>query len=228
MKYKIVEIFDSIDGEGKRTGLPVSFIRLAGCNLRCSYCDTLYALFGEAEPCEYTPMDQEEILEQINSRFMRVTLTGGEPLLSPGIEDLVQALLDKGYEINIETNGAVDICEFLNRIKPRENLFFTIDYKLPTSGMLDKMIWQNFLHLTHEDVIKFVVGSKEDVVCMLDVVQKLKSAYTRMPQIYIGAVYGAFGMKELVELIMSEPLLSDAHFQIQLHKIVWNPDERGV
>ena len=77
---KVTEIFDSIDGEGIRTGQPCTFIRLAGCNLRCSYCDTLYSLFGEDEPCEYTEMSTDEILKAVNPLFKRVTLTGGEPL----------------------------------------------------------------------------------------------------------------------------------------------------
>lgn len=227
MKYKIVEIFDSIDGEGKRSGLPVSFIRLAGCNLRCSYCDTPYALFGEAEPCAYTEMTGEEIMAELNTAFKRVTLTGGEPLIAEGIEDLVQALLEAGYEINIETNGAVDIVLFLSRIKSREQLFFTIDYKLPSSGMLEKMIWTNFINLTPEDVIKFVIGSQEDAECMLRVAKKLRGSLL-MPRIFIGAVYGGFELRELVQLMMTEPVLADARLQIQLHKIVWDPDERGV
>ena len=79
-KLKIVEIFDSIDGEGKRTGQPCTFIRLAGCNLRCSYCDTLYALFGEKEECVYEEMSVQEIMKRVNPLYKRVTLTGGEPL----------------------------------------------------------------------------------------------------------------------------------------------------
>ena len=140
---KVTEIFDSIDGEGIRTGQPCTFIRLAGCNLRCSYCDTLYSLFGEDEPCEYTEMSTYEILKAVNPLYKRVTLTGGEPLFHKDAEKLVTALIDENIEVNIETNGAVDITEFSKKIPKSDKLFYTIDYKLPSSGMSDKMIWEN-------------------------------------------------------------------------------------
>lgn len=225
---KIIEIFDSIDGEGIRTGQSATFIRLAGCNLRCSYCDTVYSLFDEETPCEYTEMTTEEVISKVNANYKRITLTGGEPLIAPESSKLVSRLTEMGYEVNIETNGAVDIIEFLKKIPHSENLFFTIDYKLPTSGMTDKMIWNNFLNLRPCDVIKFVVGSSEDIAQTIDIVKKLKSVYTVMPHIFIGAVYGMFDAQELVDIILREPALADARFQVQLHKIIWDPDERGV
>lgn len=225
---KVVEIFDSIDGEGIRTGQPVTFIRLAGCNLRCSYCDTLYALFGEDEPCEYTEMTIEEIISKVNNNYKRITLTGGEPLIHKDCETLVNSLTDMGCEVNIETNGAVDIKAFLEKISSPEKLFFTIDYKLPSSGMTDKMIWDNFLNLRPYDVIKFVAGSNEDIELTIEIVKKLKKVYNKMPHIFIGAVYGMFDAQELVNIILKEPALSDARFQVQLHKIIWSPKERGV
>lgn len=225
---KVIEIFDSIDGEGIRTGQPCTFIRLAGCNLRCSYCDTLYSLFGEAEPCEYTEMNADEILDKINTRFNRVTLTGGEPLFHKDADKLVAELLVKGVEVNIETNGAVDIAEFSKKIPQSDRLFYTIDYKLPSSGMSNKMIWENFLSLSPNDVIKYVVGSEEDVALMISVTKKLKNHYEKMPHIFIGAVYGMYDAQKLVDVIMSEPALCDARFQVQLHKIIWDADKRGV
>ena len=221
---KVVEIFDSIDGEGIRTGLPVSFVRLAGCNLRCSYCDTLYSLFGEKEECVYEEMTKEEIISRLNKSYMRVTLTGGEPLIADGVKDLISAMAEAGFEINIETNGAADISEIL----PIENVFFTIDYKLPTSGLEEKMLWENFLKLRPCDVVKFVVGSDEDVEVMLSVVKKMKEHYKVMPQLFVGAVYGMYENDRLVDVIMNTPELSDARIQIQLHKIIWNPEKRGV
>lgn len=228
MQYKVVEIFDSIDGEGIRTGLPVSFIRLAGCNLRCSYCDTLYALFGESIVCEYSDMDENEILEKLNPRFKRVTLTGGEPLIAPGIGVLLEKLAASGYEINIETNGAVDIESFSQNPLIRENAFFTIDYKLLSSGMNDKMIYKNFFSLTPRDAVKFVVGSDEDVKKMIALTKEMEANYSSMPQIYIGAVYEKFSLEKLAETILSTPSLANAKLQVQLHKIVWDPDKRGV
>lgn len=225
---KVVEIFDSIDGEGIRAGQTAAFIRLAGCNLRCSYCDTLYALFGEDERCEYTEMTVDEVLEKVNTRFGRVTLTGGEPLLCDESVDLVNRLTALGVEVNIETNGAVDIAEFSKKLNNTDNMFYTIDYKLPSSGMTDKMLWSNFLSLRPCDVVKFVVGSDEDVSVMKPVMEKLLEHYDTMPHIYAGVVFGAYEPEKLVENIMREPIFKDIVFQLQIHKIIWSPNERGV
>lgn len=124
---KVIEIFDSIDGEGIRTGQCATFIRLAGCNLRCSYCDTVYSLFGEETPCEYTEMTVDEIISKVNMTYKRVTLTGGEPLVHTDSAELVSKLTEIGCDVNIETNGAVDIVDFLGKVPKSDNLFFTID-----------------------------------------------------------------------------------------------------
>lgn len=225
---KVVEIFDSIDGEGIRTGQPATFIRLAGCNLRCTYCDTLYALFGEKEECKYTEMTIDEIAERVNPVYKRVTLTGGEPLIARDSDELCARLIGMGCEVNIETNGAVDIADFIQRVPDTDRLFFTIDYKLPSSGMSDKMIWSNFLCLKEYDVIKFVIGSREDIRVTCDIMAALKKHYKKMPHVFLGAVYGRLDMQELVDAILTEPALCDVRLQVQLHKIIWSPDERGV
>lgn len=226
--FKVVELFDSIEGEGKRAGAPASFIRFAGCNLRCGYCDTSYALFGEAEQCRYTEMSVEDILAKKLKKC--ITLTGGEPLLQPGLAELCDELLARGHEINIETNGAADIMEFLQelRIHEEDKLFFTIDYKLPSSGAEDKMLWSNFESLMPQDVVKFVVGSDEDYERMLEIVGEMRPLYEEMPQIFIGCVFGAYDARTLCEKIVAEPALEDAHFQLQLHKFIWDPEQRGV
>lgn len=231
MDYKVVEIFDSIEGEGKRAGLPATFIRLAGCNLRCSYCDTPYALFDEPELCEYEKMTINDILKKLNRNYKRVTLTGGEPLISKDIDKLVSALLSEKFEINIETNGAVDISEFLEGIDMDYGeglLFFTIDYKLVSSGSMDKMIFKNFTELKPWDVIKFVVGSSEDVNRMVDLMQTIKPLYTVMPCVFVGAVYEVYDLEKLVKAVLKTPVLCDARLQLQLHKIIWAADARGV
>lgn len=225
---KVIEIFDSIDGEGLRTGQTASFIRLAGCNLRCTYCDTLYALFGEDEPCEYTEMSVDEVFDAVNKSFKRITLTGGEPLLHDEAMELCERLAAAGCEVNIETNGAVDIEAFLNKIKNKDKIFFTIDYKLPSSGMTDKMLWHNFEVLRPCDVVKLVVGSDEDAELMVKITEKLNNMYKEKPHIYAGAVFGSFEPSRLVELILNEPVLKDVVFQLQVHKFVWKPEERGV
>lgn len=221
---KVVEIFHSIDGEGKRTGQSAAFIRLAGCNMRCSYCDTLYALFGEKEECVYTEMSVEEIVSRIKCK--RVTITGGEPLIHKDIDELIKELCRFGCEINIETNGSVNTEKY--NIIP--NLFVTIDYKLPSSGMSDKMQIENFLNLRSTDVIKFVVGSEEDIKCMKRVVGRLKAHYAKdeLPIMYTGAVFGEMEPKRLVDEILSCEELEDMVFQLQIHKFIWNPEDRGV
>ena len=137
-------------------------------------------------------------------------------------------LLNGGFEVNIETNGAADIVEFMKNVPDSDKLFFTIDYKLPSSGVSDKMLWHNFENLRPRDVIKFVVGSDEDVSVMKSVMEKLLPIYDTMPHIFIGAVYGAYDAQKLIDIILTEPVLKDARFQVQLHKIIWDPDERGV
>ena len=120
------EIFYSIDGEGLRTGELAVFIRLAGCNLNCSYCDTKYAL----KISNGNKMTIAEILEEVGKyNCKNVTLTGGEPLIHAHIKELIDELIKNGYKVNIETNGAVDISEYLNKC------LVTMDYKLPSSGM---------------------------------------------------------------------------------------------
>ncbi len=227
---KVSEIFSSIDGEGIRVGSPVCFIRLAGCNLRCTYCDTLYALFGEDEPCEYRVMSIDEIIAEADLSYKRVTLTGGEPLIHEGAAELVNRLTAEGCEVNIETNGAADIREFSKSVENPDRMFYTIDYKLKSSGMSDKMLWSNFEALRQCDVIKLVVGSDEDVSLMLSVTERLTRLYgeDNMPHIFIGAVYGAFENSKLVDIILKEPLLKNARIQLQIHKYIWDPDKKGV
>jgi len=216
MDYKVVEIFDSIEGEGKRAGATASFIRLAGCNLRCSYCDTTYAMDGE-----YQILSIPEILEKLDkAHIKRATITGGEPLQVYDVKSLIHELLYVGYEVNIETNGSVDISPYLHF----ERMFFTIDYKLPSSGMAEKMLPSNFNQLRSWDVLKFVVGSDNDVKHMISVLQKLESK----PQIYVGAVYGQYDLQKLAKHIIEKPELRNVTMQLQFHKIIWNPNERGV
>lgn len=225
--YKVSEIFDSIDGEGIRTGLLVSFIRLAGCNLRCSYCDTLYALFGEKEPCRYTNMTAEEIYARINPDYKRVTLTGGEPLIAEGAAELVNLLADSGFEVNIETNGAVDIHGFFDKINKKENVFFTVDYKLPSSGMEHKMLPENFRNLRGCDAVKFVCSDLHDMEVMKEKTEGIvKSGCSA--QIFAGAVYGKIDNRDLVEFLKLHKSLKNVRLQIQLHKVIWDPEQKGV
>lgn len=210
-KLLVNEIFDSIEGEGKRAGALVTFVRLTGCNLRCSYCDTAYA-FNEGKE-----MDVNTIADKVS--YNKVTLTGGEPLLQKNVNKLIQALSDK--EVNVETNGSINIEPFFCY----NNLFFTVDYKCGSSNMSDKMCENTFQKLRHNDVLKFVVGSNEDL-------EQAKEVYNRYPNlhdkaIYISPVFGNIEPVKLVEYIKDNKL-DNWKVQLQLHKFIWEPDKRGV
>ena len=217
--YKVNEIFLSIDGEGYRTGLPVVFIRLYGCNLNCSYCDTRYS----CEQQEYKEMSLYDILAQVLSYGVpRVTLTGGEPLIHPGVKDLIVSLVANDIEVNIETNGAVDLDEFIE-FKYNSKVVFTMDYKCKSSGMEDKMILSNLVFLQPKDVIKFVVSNYNEMEEMEYILEASKCK----AQAYVSPVFGAIEPKELVEYVLDNGL-NDVKVQVQLHKIIWEPTKRGV
>ena len=218
-RYNVNEIFLSIDGEGYRTGLPVVFIRMYGCNLNCSYCDTRYS----CEQQEYREMSLYDILAQVLSYGVpRVTLTGGEPLIHPGVKDLIVSLVANDIEVNIETNGAVDLDEFIE-FKYNSKVVFTMDYKCKSSGMEDKMILSNLEFLQPKDVIKFVVSNYNEMEKMEYILESSKCK----AQPYVSPVFGAIEPSELVEYVL-ENKLNNVKVQVQLHKIIWNPNMRGV
>ena len=211
---KVVEIFKSIDGEGIRAGLPVTFIRLGGCNLHCSYCDTKYAWDGNYE---FTDMTPEEITDKVyRMGCPRITITGGEPLIHKDIHILINLLLYCGFWVNIETNGSVDVEPYL-----QNNVIVTMDYKCPSSNMDKSMNLGNLSLLRKRDVLKFVVGSKEDLDCCRDLIK-----YT-VANVFISPVFGKIEPKEIVEYMLEHDMM-DCRVQLQLHKYIWNPQERGV
>ena len=210
---KVVEIFKSIDGEGIRVGYPVTFIRLAGCNLRCNYCDTKYSYENE----KFTEMTPQEIYIQVYKLGgKRITLTGGEPLIHKDVKVLVNLLIQKGYEVNIETNGSVDITLFLDK-----HTIITMDYKCAGSGMEDKMLLDNISKLRKQDVLKFVVSDDNDLDTVQRIYQNTKAT------VYISPVFGRIEPKQIVEYML-EHNMENCRVQVQLHKIIWNPEERGV
>ena len=210
---KVVEIFKSIDGEGIRVGYPVTFIRLAGCNLRCNYCDTKYSYEDE----KFTEMTPQEIYIKVYKLGgKRITLTGGEPLIHKDVKVLVDLLIQKGYEVNIETNGSVDITLFLDK-----HTIITMDYKCAGSGMEDKMLLDNISKLRKLDVLKFVVSDDNDLDTVQRIYQNTKAT------VYISPVFGRIEPKQIVEYML-EHNMENCRVQVQLHKIIWNPEERGV
>ena len=225
----ISEIFDSIDGEGIRAGKLCTFIRVFGCNLRCSYCDSLYAIDAKYSDVPPREMGINDILSHVNRNYRRVTITGGEPLLFPETVRLVDRLCEMDFEVNIETNGSCDIVAFRDMIKYKENLFFTIDFKLPSSGEMYKMRLSNFDSLEKRDVLKLVIGSDEDLSVAMGLACDTVAKYgDNAPHIFAGTVFGDFELSDVIDEFMKEPVLKDVQFQIQMHKVIWDPNMRGV
>lgn len=218
--FKVVEKFISINGEGTHSGQLAVFVRFAGCNLNCSFCDTTWA---NEKDVEYTEMTTEDIVSYIEeSKVANVTLTGGEPLLQKDICELIGALTAKGYYVEIETNGSVSLKEFTN-ITPAPS--FTMDYKLPGSGMEDKMNRDNFALLSGKDTVKFVAGSRNDLERFKEVVDSY--SLTGRCNVYLSPVFGKIDMEDMVNY-MIENKMNGVTLQAQLHKIIWEPDKRGV
>lgn len=221
MKYQVVEIFESINGEGKRAGQLATFVRLAGCNLNCSYCDTTWA--NETDVSS-TWMTKEEIDQKISEAgAWNVTVTGGEPLLRQGMEELLSYLVRKEERIiEIETNGSVDLTPYLS-IDPR--VVMTMDYKLPDSGMEEKMHLSNLLKLRPQDTVKFVAGSRKD----LEKAEEIMKTYHLIGRCncYLSPVFGKIEPEEMVEF-MKEKDLNGVNLQIQMHKVIWDPNQKGV
>lgn len=222
MNYRVVEKFVSINGEGQRSGELAVFIRLASCNLTCSYCDTLWA---NQDDVVFTNMTKDEIVDYIlETGVNNITLTGGEPLLDEHVKELIKAITEHAnLFLEIETNGSVDIKPFI--IKDRLNLSFTVDYKSPSSRMEHYMLMTNYDVLTIKDTIKFVVGTMNDLEKAHDVIKAHK--LLSKCKIILSPIYGAIEMSEIVEY-MKNHQLNDVKLQIQLHKIIWDPNLIGV
>ncbi len=217
---KVAETFISINGEGTRAGELAFFVRFKGCNLSCSYCDTKWANLPNVS-C--TDMSPEEICRMIlGSGIKNVTLTGGEPLLQSDISGLIEILTENGLSVEIETNGSILLLPFT---KLCQRPIFTMDYKLPSSGMEDKMCLQNFELLDKNDTVKFVSGSKEDLETAYEIIDRYE--LLNHCHVYISPVFGSIDPADIVEW-MKEKRLNGARLQLQLHKFIWDPEKRGV
>ena len=219
---KVVEKFTSINGEGTRAGELAVFIRFKGCNLRCSYCDTMWANEPECPYKEETPLVGSYRLKQsvLGTGIHNVTLTGGEPLLQKDIRDLIHLLLQAGLQVEIETNGAVDLAAFCE-----ERPVFTMDYKLPSSGCEEHMITENMELLEKNDTVKFVSGSQEDLLKALELIRTYD--LTNRCHVYLSPVFGSIEPVQIVEFMLKHRL-NGVRLQIQIHKVIWDPDKRGV
>ena len=220
-EYKVVEIFESINGEGMKAGALAVFVRLAGCNFNCSYCDTMWANCSDTE---YTIMTEKEIYDKVKSyNVENITLTGGEPFYRENVDILLKEF-SKNNDLNveIETNGSMDIRPYKNI---SNKITFTLDYKCPGSGMTSKMFMDNFSNLSKKDTVKFVVSDVND----LDDAVKIIKGYnlTDSCNVLFSPVFGKIEPVEIVEYMMANNL-NKVKLQLQLHKIIWDPEKRGV
>ena len=189
------------------------FVRLTGCPLRCTWCDTEYAFHGGET------MMLETILDRVHSYGCQlVEVTGGEPLHQPGALVLLKKLCDAGHQVMIETSGALDI----SGIDPRVSII--MDVKCPGSGMTDRMRWANLEQLSHKDEAKFVLKDHADYEWAKDIVKRY-SLGERCPVLF-SPVYGSLDLQPLAEWILTDRL--PVRVQMQLHKLIWDPETRGV
>lgn len=218
---KVLEIFHSIDGEGLRTGELATFVRLAGCNLACRFCDTAYSIKPKDDTIQ--EMSVDEIIS--NVKYKNVTITGGEPLLQEETLDLIKALCEKDFKVNVETNGTIGI-KFRH-----ENLFYTVDYKCIYSGHNEQMNPEAFTNLLGTDVVKCVIASKEDfddALAFFDAYLGNRPDHAR-PWLYLSPVFGKIQPVEIVDLVKENlPDMTKVRVQVQLHKIIWDPAARLV
>lgn len=218
-KLAVYEIFESIDGEGIRTGYPVTFIRLFGCNLNCSYCDTQYSCIEEEQDTPYRVLSIEDIVQEVQEfGHPRITLTGGEPLIHSLSKKLVETLVKEGFAVNIETNGSIDITPYL-----MDGVIITMDMKSSSSGMAGRMKTSNVLKLRPCDVLKFVVGTEED----LEQVRYFVSNSTISCAMFLSPIFNKIQPSQLVEFVLKNHF-QNVRVQVQLHKIIWDPNKRGV
>ncbi|MBN1942103.1 MAG: radical SAM protein [Phycisphaerae bacterium] len=211
---RVSEIVLSIQGESSRAGLPCVLVRLAGCNLRCSWCDTPQARDSKAGR-EMTP---EEILAEVQAlNCLRVELTGGEPLLQDGAADLLRAFCEAGYETLLETNGSVDISAVDSRVRR------IVDVKCPSSGHVEANLWENLGLLTDRDEVKFVIADREDYDFAKTVLQK--NSLAKKCAVFFSPVWEKLPASTLAEWILADRL--DVRLGMQLHKILWPKENQG-
>lgn len=215
MALRVSEIFYSIQGESSYAGLPCVLVRLAGCNLRCTYCDTSYAYD------EGSAMGISDIIERIRGYDCRlVEITGGEPLIQADAPALISALLDLGFTVLLETNGSIDISGVDARC------IRVLDIKCPSSGEAGKNDFGNLSVLTHEDEIKFVVGDRADYEYAKGIISEFAGVLGSLKPPIISPVFGKIDLKSLAAWVLEDRL--NARLQVQLHKIIWGPHMQGV
>ncbi len=207
---RITEIFYSIQGEASTSGLPTVFVRLTGCPLRCTYCDTEYAFHGGEK------IQIAQIVEKINAfNCPLVCITGGEPLAQPNVNTLMDVLCEQGYQVSLETSGAIDVSRVNSSVTK------VIDIKTPSSNESSKNKIENFLYLNEKDVCKFVISNEDDFDWAKRFIEEHLNSNSN---IFFSPVTPGMDPKVLAELILRDGLT--VRLQLQLHKYLWG-DERG-
>lgn len=213
-EMKVNEIFYSIHGESSFMGWPCAFVRLSGCDLRCSYCDTEYAFYEGDE------MSVADIVKAVEAYPMKcVLVTGGEPLLQQEVHDLFRQLLERGYTVCVETGGHIS----LENVDPRVHKI--MDVKCPTSGMTHRNHYDNFRFLTRGDEVKFVVGDRADFDWACETIRRFDLP-SRVGTVLISPVYERLAYDQLARWVLDCGLR--VRMQLQLHKIIWPGIQRGV
>ena len=213
MKLKINEIYHSIQGESTFTGLPCIFIRLTYCNLRCSYCDSEYTFY------EGYDMTIKEIMNKIKNYSSNLVLvTGGEPLFQKNCIELLNTLVNKKYNVLLETSGSLTIKDV-----PKE-VINIIDFKCPSSKMEKKNLWDNINYLKPTDEVKFVIENKDDYEWSKNIIKKYK--ISDLCTVLLSPSYNKISPKIIVNWILTDNL--NVRFQLQIHKEIWKEDKRGV
>jgi len=210
-RLRITEIFQSLQGEARTVGLPTTFIRLTGCPLRCVYCDTTYAFSGGSW---YT---LEAIMEQVNGlNAQHVTVTGGEPLAQQACLPLLVKLCDAGYQVSLETSGAMDIAAVDKRVSR------VMDLKTPSSGEQARNLMKNLDQLTPHDQVKFVISDRNDFDWSVQQIERY--GLQKQTEVLMSPVHGLLAPVQLADWILESGL--QIRFQMQLHKLLWG-DEPG-
>lgn len=210
----VKEIYLSLQGESSHQGLLCSFVRLTGCHLRCSYCDSAFAFRGGER------MENDEVVTKVESLGAKmVEITGGEPLLQPGVYPLMEALLAKGLTVLLETSGAIDVS-----LVPRA-VHKIVDLKTPSSGEADRHELRVFDSMNENDELKVVVGSRADYEWAVEMIHRHRLDERRFALLF-STVFGALTPRQLAEWIIADRL--PVRFQLQQHKYLWAPDARGV
>ncbi len=209
----VSELFLSIQGEGVRTGRPCAFVRLTGCNLRCRWCDTQYAMEGGTE------MSVEEVLDRVSAFGCHlVEVTGGEPLIQPTAALLLKRLCEAGYETLLETNGSLDI----SQVDPR--VVRIVDFKCPSSGEVQQNLWSNVEALSDRDEVKFVLADRPDYQFARQAV--IDHSLCDKCTVLFSPAAGHLEAARLTEWILADKL--DVRLNLQLHKIIWCDKDCGV